>query len=183
MSRIPFLLFFSALVAPASAHTGHQEGAGFLAGLTHPFLGADHVLAMIAAGLWAGIAGGRAAALWPAAFLAAMATGFAAARAGMPLSMIETAIAFSVVALGAAAAFGVRLSVMSGAAVCGLFATFHGVAHGIEMPPTAAGTAYSAGFLLATAFLLGSGLAVARLGRIARFAAAVTATGFMVLTG
>lgn len=170
MTRIAFALLFTALAAPACAHTGHAEAYGFAAGALHPFGGADHVLAMVAAGLWAGGVGGRAALLWPAAFLAAMAAGFATAVSGADMPMVEAAIAFSVAAFGAAAVFGLRVPVTLGAAVCGLFAAFHGFAHGAEMPAGAAAGAYFAGFMASTAALLATGSAAVRLGRVARVA-------------
>ena len=184
MNRIAFALLLLAVAAPASAHTGHAEAHGFVAGALHPFGGADHVLAMLAAGLWAGIVGGRAALLWPAVFLAAMACGFAAALSGADVAMVEAAIALSVAALGAAAAFGARPPVAIGATVCGLFAFFHGAAHGTEMPANAAAFAYSAGFTLSTAVLLAAGVTAVRTGRIARLAATgVAGAGLMLLAG
>ena len=184
MNRIILAVLFSALVVPASAHTGHAEMSGFVAGALHPFGGADHVLAMVAAGLWAGISGGRAVLIWPAAFLAAMLGGFAAARFGVTLPMVETVVAVSVAVLGFKATFGVRLPTVLGAAISGLFAIFHGAAHGIEMPADAAVFAYSSGFTLSTAMLLGAGIAAVRFGRVARVAAGcAAASGLGLLFG
>ncbi len=181
MNRIAFVLLFAAVAGPAFAHTGHAEAQGFLAGALHPFGGADHVLAMLAAGLWAGIAGARAALMWPAAFLGAMAAGFSIAVSGTGLPAAEAVIAVSVVALGAAAAFDARPPVAIGATVCGLFAFFHGAAHGTEMPANAAAIAYSAGFLLSTALLLGTGLVAVLTGRLARVAALGAAVAGLAL--
>lgn len=182
--RSVLALLLAVAATPALAHPGGAEAHGFFAGLMHPFDGADHVLAMTAAGLWAGIVGGRSAFAWPVAFLAAMGSGFAASLSGFAVPMVEVGIALSVVALGAAAAFGLRMSAALGAAVCALFAAFHGVAHGAEMPAGAAAVAYFAGFALSTSALLGAGVAAVRFGRVARIAGlGVAGAGLALLAG
>jgi urease accessory protein len=113
-----------------------------------------------------------------------MGWGFAASLSGFAVPMVEVGIALSVVALGAAAAFGLRMSAALGAAVCALFAGFHGVAHGAEMPAGAAAVAYFAGFALSTAALLGAGVAAVRFGRVARIAGlGVAGAGLALLAG
>ena len=155
-----------AAATPALAHTGvgpHMHGLA--AGLAHPLGGIDHVLAMVAVGLWAGIAGGRAAFAWPAAFVAAMAGAAVLGMAGFALPGLEAGIALSVVALGSLVALGARAPLALGAAACALFAVSHGWAHGAEMPADAAGAAYGMGFVAATAALHATGLGLAVLGR------------------
>lgn len=154
----------SALAMPAWAHTGVTPHVhGIMAGVAHPLGGLDHVLAMVAVGLWAGLVGGRASWAWPAAFVAAMVVAAGAGLTGFELPMAEIAIAASVFALGLAVALGLRAPVVVGAAVCGLFAVAHGWAHGAEMPADAAGLAYGVGFVAATVALHAVGLALAGL--------------------
>lgn len=152
--------------APAFAHLDPAEHGSLAAGLSHPFFGADHVLAMVAVGLWAAQIGGRA--LWavPAAFVAMMAVGFGLALAAVPLPFVEPAILASVVALGLIVAMAVRLDVAPAAAIVGVFALFHGHAHGGELGPAGA-LSFATGFIIATALLhvagVGLGIALARL--------------------
>jgi urease accessory protein len=149
-----------ALVAPALAHTGAEQTNSFAAGIAHPLNGADHILAMVAIGLWAVLAGGRAIWVWPTAFVATMLAGFAAATLGLQIPFVEPAIWSSVIILGLFVARAVKAPVWLGAAVAGLFAFFHGHAHGTEV--TAASLIpYAAGFALATAGLHASGIGLA----------------------
>ena len=104
----------------------------FLAGLSHPIGGADHILAMVAIGLWGAMAGGRALWAWPAAFVTMVLVGFAAATSGVQTPLVEPAIASSIVVLGLLIALAVRAPVWLGAVIAGLFAFFHGHAHGTE---------------------------------------------------
>jgi urease accessory protein len=140
--------------APAvSAHTFGAHGAGFAEGLSHPLLGVDHLLAMIAVGVWAAQLGG--AALWrvPLAFLAAMAGGAWLANPFMDAAVLELGIGVSVLALGLLIAFRLRLSGLLSLLAVALFAGFHGFAHGLEMPQAASPVGYGLGFLTATAGL------------------------------
>ncbi|WP_026618865.1 urease accessory protein [Ensifer sp. WSM1721] len=154
----------AASAAPAFAHINPAEHGSLMAGLSHPLFGADHVLAMIAVGLWAAQIGGRA--LWtvPAAFVAAMALGFALAVAGAPLPFVEPVILASVVVLGLVVATAARLGGTAATAVAAAFALFHGHAHGGELGAAGAWP-FAAGFMIATALLhiagvsLGVGLA------------------------
>lgn len=159
------LIAAAALLAPtaALAHPGHADAVGFAAGLGHPVGGLDHVLAMVMVGMFAGQLGGRALWLVPAAFLAVMAAGGAIGMAGFDIPYVETGIALSVVVLGAAVALRAKAPVAVAAALVGLFAVFHGHAHGAEMPETAGGLAYAAGFMLATALLHGAGVGLGAL--------------------
>ena len=119
----------------ASAHPGH-EGAGFVHGLLHPLGGLDHILAMVAVGLFAARLGGRALWLVPASFVTAMALAGAAGMAGFALPYVEAGIALSILVLGAAIAFETTMPVAAAMALVAFFAVFHGYAHGAEMPET-----------------------------------------------
>lgn len=156
------LLALAILVAatPAHAHTGGHVG-GFASGFGHPFLGLDHLLAMVAVGIWAGQAGGRSLWIVPAAFVAAMAAGGALAVAGIGLPLVEAGILASVVLLGLLIAAAVRLPLPAAAAIAALFALFHGQAHGAEMPAAASPLLYGLGFLGATALLHALGVTAA----------------------
>ncbi len=146
--------------ALAHPHHHHGEAAGFLPGFLHPLTGLDHMLAMVAVGLWAALIGGRALIAWPVAFVMTM---IVAALAGMAyggISAMEIGIALSVVALGLAVALRVRAPLVLGGAVIGLFAIFHGYAHGAELPTATGALGYIAGFALATVLLHAVGLAL-----------------------
>ena len=153
------IMLSSALILPACAHTGVGSGHSFSSGVAHPLNGADHLIAMTMVGLWSVFTGGRAVAVWPASFVAAMLGGFAAASAGLQIVFVEQAICLSVVLLGVLVALGVRAPVALGAAIVGLFAFFHGHAHGAEAA-AASLIPYAAGFALATSALHGVGIAV-----------------------
>ncbi len=144
---------------PALAHLRPEEHGSFAAGLSHPVFGADHVLAMVAVGLWAAMLGGRAVWAMPSAFVAAMTAGFVLALAGVGLPFVEPAILASVIVLGALIALSVRLPAAAAPALVAGFAVFHGHAHGAEIGGASAAT-YLAGFALATAALHGVGLAL-----------------------
>ncbi|MFC7737282.1 HupE/UreJ family protein [Roseomonas sp. GCM10028921] len=150
------------LPLPALAHTGVEHGAGLAAGLAHPLGGADHLMAMVAVGLWAGLLGARAAWALPAAFLTALAlgaglgAGLGAAGGAMPA--VEAGVAASIIALGALAALALRPPLAVSLALASLFGLLHGYPHGAEMPEGASPFLYAAGFLVATAGLHGLGL-------------------------
>lgn len=151
----------------ALAHPGHGAAIGAEAGFLHPLMGADHVLAMAAVGLLAALRGGRALWALPLSFLVLMSAGAGLGMAGVALPYAETGIALSVVVFGVAAIVGLRAPVALLASLVGVFAVFHGYAHGAEMPETASGLSFGFGFLAATALLhaagLGLGIAAARL--------------------
>jgi urease accessory protein len=153
-------VIFTAMIGAAFAHTGHGDTSGFMQGLTHPFGGFDHVLVMLAVGLYAVRLGGRALWLMPATFVSVMALGGALGAAGLVLPFGEIAIATSVIVLGLAIALRLTVTTLVSAVLIGLFATFHGFAHGLEMPQSASGPQYAAGFMLATALLHGVGIAL-----------------------
>ena len=149
-------------VSPALAHPGHGDAAGFLHGIAHPLGGLDHLLAMVAVGVFAALLGGRAVWLVPLTFVTVMAGAGVVGAAGYAMPYTEVGIALSVVLLGAAIALRVRPPVAVAAGMVGLFAIFHGYAHGAEMPETASGLAYGVGFVVATALLHGAGLVIGR---------------------
>jgi urease accessory protein len=155
-----FLVTTALMLVPvlAQAHPGHGS-TGFTHGFIHPLSGLDHLLAMIAVGLWAAQLGGRA--LWavPAAFLSVMTLGGALGMAHLQIPLIEQGILLSVLVLGVLIAAAVRLPLVASIAIVGLFALCHGIAHGAEMPENAAGLTYGAGFILTTALLHACGMA------------------------
>lgn len=164
---------------PAFAHLNPEEHGSFMAGFSHPLFGADHILAMVAVGIWAAQIGGRAFWVVPSAFVGTMAVGFLMALGGIDLPFVEPAILASVIALGLLVAMAARLPASAAAAVVGVFALFHGHAHGGELG-SAGALQFGVGFVIATALLhvagLALGLGIARLGMIAsRVIGALTA--------
>ena len=155
-----------ASASPSMAHLNPAEHGSFAAGMSHPMLGLDHILAMVAVGIWAFQMGGRALVGVPLAFVGCMALGFVLALSGVALPFVEPAILASVVALGLLVACAVKLPATVGAVVVGTFALFHGHAHGGEIGGATA-LAYGAGFVAATALLhvagLGAGLLAEKL--------------------
>jgi len=132
---VPAVVF----ATPALAHTGVGAASGFTHGFLHPLGGLDHVFAMIGVGLFAAVLGGRALWLVPLSFVTMMVVGAALGIAGVALPHVEIGIAFSVVALGAMVAFQWKFPLAVAALVVGLFAIFHGHAHGAEMPDSISG--------------------------------------------
>jgi len=144
----------------AQAHTGVEHAFSFASGFRHPWSGLDHMLAMVAVGLWAGLNGGRALWMWPAAFVGMMVLGGSLGMAGMALPLVEPGILASVVVLGLLVLAAAQLPVVAGAALVAVFALLHGHAHGAELPGAAAAATYAAGFAIATALLHALGLGV-----------------------
>ncbi len=136
----------------ALAHPGHDV-SGLSAGLLHPFNGLDHLLAMVAVGLWAAQNGGRKIWLLPAAFMLMMAAGAKCALIYPFLPLIESGIAASVLVLGIVIALALKLSARLSIAITALFGFFHGYAHGLEMFGAVEPEAYALGFLATTAAL------------------------------
>ncbi|KQT86167.1 HupE/UreJ family protein [Aurantimonas sp. Leaf443] len=151
------LAFGAASVAPAFAHAGPEGHGSFLAGLGHPVSGVDHLVAMVAVGVFASVLGGRARLAVPGAFVGAMVAGFGMALAGVSLPLVEPAILASLVVIGLMLAATARLPLALSAGIVGAFGLFHGFAHGGEMG-SASALAYGAGFVLATLGLHGAGL-------------------------
>lgn len=172
---VPLLL----IAGPAIAHPGH-EVTGFAAGMLHPMTGMDHLLAMVAVGLWAGLAGNRPVWCWPAAFVVAMLAGGMIGMSGIALPAVESVIIASVIILGIATATGLKLQMGLGAALIAGFGLAHGYAHGIEIPSGMSGFEFAAGFALATALLHGGGLGFALFARRLSVEKLARATGAMI---
>lgn len=145
----------------ALAHPGHAEN-GWLAGLEHPLNGGDHLLAMLAVGLWAAQQMGVARWALPIAFLISLAFGALLGIDGVHVVFLESGISASVVALGLAIAVAARPPLWLAIVITATFGALHGVAHGLELPTMANPWAYAAGFMLASAALHGVGYALAR---------------------
>lgn len=154
------LLAPQAVFAHPGGHAADGLATGLWSGLLHPVTGLDHVCTMFIVGLLAWQLGGRALYLVPGAFVTVMALGGTIGVAGIGFPFAEVGIALSMVVLGAVVALGVRLPTAVAMGMVGLFAVFHGYAHGAEMPENAAGVAYGLGFMLATALLHAAGIAV-----------------------
>ncbi|HEY9040072.1 MAG TPA: HupE/UreJ family protein [Roseovarius sp.] len=160
MKRVLAVAALALGATPAFAHLSPDQHGSFAAGFSHPVFGLDHILVMIAVGLWAVILGGRAIWALPVSFVGIMAVGFVFAVMGYALPFVEPIILLSVFALGLAVALSLRLPVSAAAGMVGLFALFHGHAHGGELGSAAALT-FGAGFALSTAVLHGIGIAMA----------------------
>lgn len=161
------------LALPAMAHPGHEAASGFAAGLLHPLTGLDHLLALLAVGLWSRQQ--RHGMVLPPAFLVLMALG---ASTGLALPALETSIAATVLLLGVLAAFALRVPPSLSLATVGLCGFLHGLAHGQELTGMASG----AGFLLASALVMALGALPGE--RVRRMAgAAIGAAGVVLLAG
>jgi urease accessory protein len=146
--------------AVAFAHTRGGEAVGFLTGFRHPVSGLDHVVAMIAVGLWGAQLGAPAVWLLPVTFPLVMAWGGMLGLMGVALPGIEVGIALSAIALGFAVCREARPRLWIAGLVVGVFAIFHGNAHGTELPPGANGLLYSIGFVIATGLLHATGIGI-----------------------
>lgn len=144
----------------AFAHVQKGEAVGFLTGFKHPLSGLDHVLAMVAVGLWGAQLGAPAVWLLPVAFPMVMALGGMLGLIGVPLPGIEYGIAASAILLGAAVMFELRPPLALAATLIGVFAIFHGHAHGTELPPGQSALLYSLGFVMATGLLHAVGIGI-----------------------
>src|SRR5882724_240904 len=152
-------------VCPAFAHGGDGFSGGFAGGFAHPIFGPDHVIAMVAVGLWGAFLGAPAIWLLPIVFPLVMAFGGVLGILGVPLPGVEIAIAVSAAILGMMVALAARPPLWVAAAIVGAFAICHGHAHGAELPPGADAVAYSAGFVIATGALHLCGIAIGLLAR------------------
>ena len=175
------LIFVAALWPIAAfAHQPGGEAIGFLGGLEHPVSGWDHVLAMVAVGLWGAQLGAPAIWLLPVTFPMVMAFGGMLALLGVPLPGGEIGIAVSAIALGLVVLTEARPPLPAAAALVGFFAIFHGHAHGTELPPGANGLLYSVGFVIATGALHATGIAVGLVHRWRAGAIALRVAGAVV---
>jgi urease accessory protein len=160
------LLLFTC--AGAHAHLIPGDVHGFGSGFAHPLHGLDHLLAMIAVGLWAAQLGGRARWLVPTSFFGVMIVGAALAMNGLRVPFAEEGVLLSVLVLGILIAVAARFPLAASMAIVGLFAIFHGHSHGTEIPVNAVGFAYGAGFALATVALHGCGIGLASVSQSVR---------------
>ena len=174
------VVVLSAMTGVAFAHTGVDHEYSFFAGLQHPFTGADHTLAMVAVGLWAGLNGGRALWAWPLAFVGLMIAGGVLGATEVPLPWVEPGILTSVVVLGLLIVAAVQLPVAAGAAIIAMFALLHGHAHGGEVHLELAAVSHALGFVAATVILHAIGLAVASVASDSTGRLAVRGAGALV---
>ena len=179
------LLILCLLLYPLTvfAHQRGGEAIGFASGFVHPISGLDHILAMIAVGMWGAQLGAPAIWVLPVVFPMVMALGGMMGLMGIKLPGIELCIALSALALGFAVFREARPKLWISATIVGAFAIAHGHAHGTELPIGANGVLYSVGFVMATGLLhaLGIGIGLVhrwKAGRIAlRVAGALVAMG------
>jgi len=153
-------LALAAMPLPAGAHVEQGQAAGFLSGLRHPWSGLDHVLAMIAVGLWGAQLGNPALWMLPVTFPMMMSLGATMGLIGIGLPGVETGIALSALFLGGMVMGEVRPKLVVAVLLVGFFAVFHGHAHGTELPPGQSGLLYSMGFVIATGCLHGMGIGI-----------------------
>jgi urease accessory protein len=154
-------VLFTLPPASALAHAqGGAAGAGFLSGFLHPLGGLDHVLAMLAVGMWGAQLGAPAIWMLPVAFPMVMALGGAAGILGVPLPAIEIGIGLSVLVLGSMIALAQRPPLAAAGLIVAFFAVFHGYAHGAELPGAAGAVPYSAGFVIATGLIHLTGIGI-----------------------
>ncbi|WP_353475269.1 HupE/UreJ family protein [Salipiger sp. H15] len=168
------------LASPAFAHAGEAAAGGFVTGFLHPILGWDHVIAMVAVGLWGAFLGQPAVWLLPVTFPLVMALGGALGAAGVPLPGIETGIAASGLVIGLAVLFAARPPLPVAAVIVAVFAVFHGHAHGTEMPGAVSPLAYAGGFVIGTGLLHLCGIAFGMLTRSRAGAIAVRGAGGVI---
>lgn len=155
------IVAFPIVAFPGAAHAHSGEGAigGFFSGFMHPLTGLDHIVAMVAVGLWGAFLGNPALWILPVVFPVVMAFGGALGILGIPLPGVEIGIALSGIVLGAMVAGAVKPPLWIAAILVGFFAIFHGHAHGTELPQAANPATYAFGFVLATGLLHLSGIA------------------------
>lgn len=160
--RRTLLVVLSVLLLPtvATAHEAGDTVGGFISGLTHPLFGLDHVVAMVAVGLWGGQLKQPAIWLLPVTFPIVMAFGGMLGARGVSIPSVEIGIAVSAIVLGAMVAFSLRPPLWIAALLVGVFAIFHGHAHGTELPEAATPLAYGAGFVISTGLLHAAGILV-----------------------
>lgn len=181
-TRARALLLLAGLLAawPAWAHEQAGQAAGFVTGMLHPVSGLDHVLAMVAVGLWGAQLGAPALWLLPVTFPLVMAFGGFLGLLGVPLPGVETGIALSAILLGTMVATQSRPPLWLAATVVGFFAIFHGHAHGTELPAGESGLLYSIGFVIVTGALHATGIAIGLIHRWPRGRIALRGAGAVI---
>lgn len=147
-------------LSPALAHDGTGLAGGFVSGFLHPLLGYDHLLAMVAVGIWGAFLGAPLVVMLPVLFPAVMAIGGLLGMLAVPIPSVEVGIAVSVIVLGIAIAAAYRAPVWAACSLIAIFAIFHGYAHGAELPSAADPIGYSAGFVLSTGLLHIAGILI-----------------------
>jgi urease accessory protein len=167
-------------IPPAQAHVDQGQAAGFVTGLEHPWSGLDHVLAMIAVGIWGAQLGNPALWILPVTFPMVMSLGAMMGLLGIPLPGIEIGIAVSAILLGTMILGEVRPKLVVAAVLVGFFAIFHGHAHGTELPAGQSGLLYSMGFVIATGCLHGIGIALGLVNRWPAGRLALRGTGAFI---
>lgn len=163
MNRYSLVFFTLLLSAKVEAHTGVGPTSGLLTGFMHPLLGWDHVIAMLAVGIWGVQTGGQRMWLLPSVFVVVMAAGALLAMAGFAMPRMETGILLSDLALALFIVCAWRASPLTSVLAVALFAYFHGAAHGSEAPVQVSGFEYTLGFAAATAMLHVEGIAIGML--------------------
>jgi urease accessory protein len=172
------------LAGPALAHTGTGLPGGFVSGFLHPLSGFDHMLAMVSVGLWGAFLGRPLIVALPVIFPTVMALGGALGMANVPLPRVELGIALSVLVMGGVIAFAFRAPMWIACLIVGVFAIFHGYAHGKELPSAADPVGYSVGFVLATGLLHVAGIGLGLLNnRPGGVVVTRTVGGLIALTG
>lgn len=180
-ARLTLLLLLSLGATWARAHGDVSDATGgFASGFLHPLLGWDHVVAMVAVGLWGAFLGAPAIWVLPVVFPLVMAVGGVLGVVGVPIPAVETGIALSAIVLGAMVAFAARPPLVWAAVIVGAFAIFHGHAHGTELPQAANPLVFSLGFMLATGLLHAAGIAFGLLVRWPAGRAAVRGMGVLI---
>lgn len=179
------LLLCLLLLWPATlyAHTRGGEAVGFASGFEHPISGLDHVLAMVAVGLWGAQLGPPAVWLLPVTFPMVMAFGGMLGLMGVKLPGVEVCIALSAIALGLMVLREAKPNLLAAAFLVGFFAIFHGHAHGTELPPGANGLLYSIGFVVATGLLHVTGIGIGTIHRWPKGRVALRVAGAVVMAG
>lgn len=180
LSRLLMFVVLNSITITALAHTGEGVVGGFISGFLHPVFGWDHVIAMVAVGLWGAFLGMPATWVLPVVFPMVMAFGGVLGILGTPVPAVEIGIATSAIILGGSVALAARPPIWVAAVVVGIFAIFHGHAHGAELPQAANPLAYSIGFVLATGLLHLSGIAIGLLVRWPAGRMAVRAGGAII---
>jgi urease accessory protein len=177
-----FWILLSTLLLPhyAWAHVGSGASGGFFTGIAHPVSGLDHVLAMIAVGLWGAQLGNPALWVLPVVFPMMMAGGGMLGLMGIPLSGVEIGIAVSAIVLGAMVFAEARPALAVSLAIVAFFAIFHGHAHGTELPAGQSGLLYSIGFVAATGCLHGIGIGIGMINRWSAGKLALRGAGALV---
>ena len=180
---IPILIFLLLCAPTAFAHPQKGDAVGLLTGFRHPISGLDHVLAMVAVGLWGAQLGRPAIWLLPVAFPMVMATGGMLGLMGVPLPGTEYGIALSAIMLGTAVMLEVRPPLAVAAILVGVFAIFHGHAHGTELPAGQSALLYSMGFVIATGCLHAVGIGIGTVHRWSWGQKALRVAGSLVALG